>query len=60
MLYQVRLQYGFMLEASSRDEAFQKALRRLRESPESAVSDVHQAGQHRHKDGLFKRLVTGR
>ena len=41
MLYQVRLQYGFMLEASSREEAFQKALRRLRESPESAVSDVH-------------------
>ena len=60
MLYQVRLQYGFMLEASSREEAFQKALRRLRESPESAVSDVHQAGQPRQKDGLFKRLMTGR
>ena len=60
MLYQVKMQYGFLIEAGSREEAFQKALRRLRESPESAVSDVRQAGQADGKRPLWRRFVTGR
>ena len=60
MLYQVKLQYGFLVEASSREEAFQKAVRELKESPASHVADVRQTGLADGNRPLWKRLVTGR
>jgi len=59
MLYQVKLQYGCLIEASSRDEAYAKAIRLLRESPESYVSDVRQAGEPKKRSSLMRRLITG-
>ena len=59
MLYQVKLQYGCLIEASSRDEAYSKAIRLLRESPESYVSDVRQAGEPKKPESLMHRLITG-
>ncbi len=59
MLYQVKLQYGCMIDASSRNEAYTKAIRLLRESPESYVSDVCQAGEPKKPASLMRRLITG-
>lgn len=59
MLYQVRLQYGCLTEGSSRDEAYTKAIRRLRESPESYISDVRQSGEPKKPRSLLRRLITG-
>lgn len=59
MLYQVKLQYGCLIEAASRDEAYAKVIRLLRESPESYVSDVRQAGEPKHQPSLMRRLITG-
>jgi hypothetical protein len=59
MLYQVKLQYGCVIDASSRDEAYAKAIRLLRESPESYVSDVRQAGEPKRPTSLMHRLITG-
>jgi hypothetical protein len=60
MLYQVKLQYGFMVEAGSREDAFQKAIRELKDSPASHISDVRSTGVTDGKRPLWKRLVTGR
>lgn len=59
MLYQVKFQYGCLIEASSRDEAYSKAIRLLRETPESYVSDVRQAGESKKPVSLMRRLITG-
>ena len=59
MLYQVKLQYGYLIDAASRDEAYSKAIRLLRESPESYVSDVRQAGEPKQKASFMRRLITG-
>ena len=59
MLYQVKLQYACMIDASSRDEAYAKAIRLLRESSESYVSDVRQAGEPKKPVSLMRRLITG-
>ncbi len=60
MLYQVRFQYGCMIEASSRDEAYSKAIRLLRDSPASCISDVRQPGEPKKPTSLMRRLITGR
>lgn len=57
MLYSVRLN-GFLIDASSRDEAYAKALRRLRESPESAVGNLTAAGSPK-RVSILRRLITG-
>ena len=59
MLYQVKFQYGCLIEASSRDEAYAKAIRLIRESPESYVSDVRQAGESKKPESLIHRLIMG-
>jgi hypothetical protein len=59
MLYRVRLQFGFVMDASSKDEAYAKALRRLREAPESAISAVVPEGEANMKRSLMGRLLTG-
>lgn len=60
MLYRVRLQYGFLIDATNRDEAFAKALRRLRDNSETAIADVHPANAAKTSRPLWKRLLTGR
>ena len=60
MLYQVRLQYGFLIEADNRDQAFRLARKRLLDSPDSAISKVEQYGTPKGKAGVVKRLITGR
>jgi hypothetical protein len=59
MLYRVRFQFGFVIDAASKDEAYAKALRRLRESPETAISGVQQEGETTVKRSLLNRIVTG-
>src|SRR5262249_13986363 len=60
MLYQVKLQYGFVIDAASRDEAYTKALRLVRENPASYIADVRQHGEPKGNPSLMKRLITGR
>ncbi len=59
MIYQIKLQYGFLIDAASAEDAFQKAIRRLRETPEGFVSGVYPAGQKKEKPGILRRIVTG-
>lgn len=59
MLYQVKLQYGCMIEASSREEAYAQAIRMLREAPASYVADVRQAGEPKKPVSIVRRLITG-
>lgn len=60
MLYQVKLQYGCIIDAASRDEAYTKAVRLLRENPAAYISDVRQQGEPRGHRSLVMRLITGR
>ena len=59
MLYQVKLQYGFLVDAGSRDEAYAIAIRLLREAPQSYVSDIHQAGEPKKPETFVHRIITG-
>ena len=59
MLYRVRFQFGFLIDAASKDEAYAKALRKLRESPESAISGIQPEGEANVKRSLINRLWTG-
>lgn len=58
MLYRIGLN-GFLIEASTKSEAYAKAVRRLRESPESAIAYVTEPGGHKSKSVLY-RLITGK
>jgi hypothetical protein len=58
MLYNVRLN-SFYIDAHSRDEAYAKAVRRLRESPETAIGYITDASASKQKPSLLRRLVTG-
>jgi hypothetical protein len=57
MLYQIKLQYGFLIEAGSKEQAHQKAQRMLRESPESYISDIRFPDDA--KPPLWKRVAKG-
>ncbi len=59
MLYQVKLQYGFLVDAVSRDAAYATAIRLLREAPQSYVSDIHQAGELKKPETFVHRIITG-
>ncbi len=59
MLYRVRFQFGFVIDAASKDDAYAKALRKLRESPETAISGIQQEGVPNVKRSLVNRLLTG-
>lgn len=60
MLYHVKLQYGFHVEAATNAEAFNQACRALRENPGSHIADIRQPGSPKQDRPLWKRLVTGR
>lgn len=60
MLYQVRFQYGYILDADSQREAFRKARAKLQENPESAISKIDPYGTPKGKPGLIKRIITGK
>lgn len=58
MLYRIGLS-GFLIEASSKDDAYRKATKRLRESPESAIAYIGEPGTSKNKSILY-RLITGK
>ncbi len=60
MLYRVKLQYGFVIDATSKDAAYAMALKRLREAPETAISGVGPEGEVKEKRSLFNQFVTGK
>jgi len=59
MLYRVRLQYGFLIDATNRDEAYSTALHRLRENPETAISGIQSDAMQRNTRPLWTRLLFG-
>ncbi len=59
MLYHVRLQYGFYVDARDKTEAFTKASRALRENPGSHIASIKQPDAPKGNRGIIKRLVTG-
>lgn len=60
MLYHVKLQYGFHVEASTNAEAFNKACSALRDNPGSHIADIRQPDAPKGERPVWKRLVTGR
>jgi hypothetical protein len=59
MLYQIRLQYGFHVDAYDKTEAFRKACQALRDNPGSHIASVQQPDAPKGNRSLLKRLVTG-
>ncbi len=59
MLYKVRLQYGFNVDASDKSAAFRIATRMLRDNPGAFVSQVEQADKPKGNPSLVKRVITG-
>jgi hypothetical protein len=59
MLYQVRLQYGFHVDAADTSEAFAKACHALRENPGSHIAAIRQPDAPKGNPGILKRLLTG-
>lgn len=58
MLYNVRMN-SYFIEAATKDEAYAKAVRRLRESPETAIGYIAPANQPKDHS-LWRRLLTGK
>ncbi len=59
MLYHVRLQYGFHVDADNSTQAFRIATRMLRDNPGSHIASVKQPSAPKGKRSLLKRLLTG-
>lgn len=60
MLYKVRLQYGFSVDASDKTAAFRVATRMLRDNPGAFVAQIEQADQPKGNPSLIKRIITGK
>lgn len=59
MLYHVRLQYGFHVDAQDKAAAFAKASRALRENPGSHIASIKQPDAPKGNRSIIARLVTG-
>lgn len=59
MLYHVKLQYGFVVDAPSREVAHATAVRTMREAPASYIAEVKPYGEPKEHPSLMKRLITG-
>lgn len=60
MLYTVRLQYGFNVDATNKTTAFRIASRMLQEKPQAFISRIEQADKPRGNPSLIKRIITGK
>ncbi len=58
MLYNVRMN-SYFIEAASKGDAYAKAVRRLRESPETAIGFIAPANEPKNRS-LVGRLLTGK
>lgn len=60
MIYQIKLQYGFIVDATNQADALNKAVKMIRENPSSHISSVFQASAPRkRKRSLLMRIVKG-
>lgn len=59
MIYQVKLQYGFIVEATNQTDAFNKAVKMVRDNPSSHISGIYQASGPKRKTSLLMRIVKG-
>jgi hypothetical protein len=59
MIYQIKLQYGFMVEAEDKAAAYALAAKSLRENPGMAISSVFPAMNPKNKSSLLMRIIKG-
>jgi hypothetical protein len=59
MIYQIKLQYGFLVDATDQASAYSKAVKALRENPGSHISGVTQASAPKKKMSLPMRIIKG-
>ena len=60
MIYQIKLQYGFIVDATNQADALNKAVKMIRENPSSHISSVFQASAPRkRKRSLLMRILKG-
>lgn len=59
MIYQIKLQYGFIVDAANQTDAFNKAVKMIRENPSSHISGVSQASAPKKKTSLAMRIIKG-
>lgn len=60
MIYQIKLQYGFLVDAPDQSTAYMKAVRALRDNPGSHISNVAEAPASKKKSmSLLMRIIKG-
>ena len=59
MIYRIKLQYGFLVEAADQATAYAKAIKALRENPGSHISSVVPASAPKRKTSLLMRIIKG-
>lgn len=59
MLYFVKCNYGFTVEASSRDDAYRKAITSIREAPGVLITGVGAKEDFAKKKSLLWRIFSG-
>jgi hypothetical protein len=59
MIYQIKLQYGFTVEAHDQATAYSKAVKSIQENPGMAIASVFQASAPKRKMSLLMRLIKG-
>jgi len=60
MIYQIKLQYGFVVDATNQADALNKAVKMIRDNPSSHISSVFQASAPRkRKRSLLVRILKG-
>ena len=60
MLYRVKLQYSFTVDAPSKREAYLQGVEIIRGFPEGQIAKVEDASIEYPKRPLWKRLLLGR
>ncbi len=60
MLYHVKLQFGFHVEAADKAQAFAKASKHLRDNPKAHIVRVDRTDVVKGKRSFLRRLITGK
>jgi hypothetical protein len=59
MIFEVKLQYSFLVEANDQSSAYAKAIQTIRDNPHVVISGIRQSTTYRKRRSLLSSIVWG-
>ncbi len=59
MIYEVKLQYSFLVEAADQSAAYSKAVESIRENPHVIINGIRQQSTYKKPPSVLSSLIFG-